>query len=418
MTKTNLFILFTIMYAINVTTAVKEGAVVEGMFDKLREDVFESKECYGKIIDSYIDEMGLDSSQIAGLDIKQICPTVVHSCCTNTNFVKIHKNIKENFTKATNFISIVTSLIDKISQISEDKLFALKENMTKKECIDSTSNEIDPFSLNVNYFTENKEKIKESLETGMEYAIRAGAGFGCTLCDQESHAALITKRKQKPVLQFDVKQCKIFYNDPQSHHFIRTFVEFRKLFDLWKVVSCMNSNYTVKEFDLLAEDNFDIAVKSITECGEGNNFLKEKVCVEICKELSLVNQNPFAKYTESIVLMNLIADYIFKEEADALPEKSELQKVFVEKIDKSLNRFYLTPISGKKANLEQFEIKYEFGTGFNTVAHNFILNDVELFEDENNNNIKKIIVKGAINMKSQSVISIFVFTAVMLLFRA
>lgn len=76
-----------------------KSEIVEGMFNKLQEDIFEPEQCYPKILDFYLESEGPEESFTAGDNVHDLCPNIRQSCCSFEQLVEIHDRAKNSYNK-------------------------------------------------------------------------------------------------------------------------------------------------------------------------------------------------------------------------------------------------------------------------------------------------------------------------------
>ena len=385
-----LFLIFMISSSVKGTD--KKEDVVKGMFNSLQREVFEEKECLSKIIGCYLKDEGLSYSITAGKDMHRICPSIVHSCCSREQMAAIHSKINTNYNKSDKTIELINQIIYKIGNMNEDRVNSLRKSLIEKDCIqdDPENEENMEFINNLKYFKDNYSMSQEIVRNGIEYVSKTVAGFGCSICDQASHTTIIHKRKEEPILQFDMKQCKTFFDSPESYNYIKMFGELGRLYSIFGTLKCINKDLDYRSQEFYTPDQFEDVVKSIKDCNNSNNFLKKRNCKTVCEEASLFNESVMAKYQEGIIIFTMFSDFFFL--GEPMEDKESVMPVYKKMYEDIAFRFFLEPSGKSKLHFEGMKKRYEFGSGWNVVNHNFTSGEVELIKDKNDS--IKIILKG------------------------
>jgi hypothetical protein len=374
---TKSFILFLFIFSMNKAT--RESQVVEGMFNSLKKDIFEPKECYPKLLDFYLENEGPSKSFIAGDNIHDLCPNIKQSCCSYEQLVEIHTQAKNAYEQTLKFIDVLKNVTNQIADLSDERKAAIikKVQETDSEWKDDNGHS---FTKSLEYFKEKRDQINESFEIGMKNYSLANANYACAMCDQASHDSIIVKRKQYPKIQIDTKQCKKFFGSPEIYHHVALYANIKQLYIVYGSILESEENSRLKGDvkDLIFPENIEKFAKHYQDCAKGDTLQKSEECLHACKETGLFNENVFAQFMESIVIFQIAGTAILEEK----PIKTEEHAQEFEKLFKEIGQYFWVQPKKAKTRIERFEKIYTYGTGWNNMNHNFVVADAFLEVDE------------------------------------
>jgi len=374
---TKSFILFLFIFSMNKAT--KESQVVEGMFNSLRKEIFEPKECYPKLLDFYLENDGPSESFIAGDNIHDLCPSIKQSCCSFEQLVEIHTQAKNAYEKTLKFIDVLKNLTNQIADLNAEKKAAIIKKVQETDS-DWKDDKGHSFTQSLEYFKEKRDEINESFEIGMKNYSLANANYACAMCDQASHESIIVKRKQYPKIQIDTKQCKKFFSSPEIFHHVALYANIKQLYIVYRCLLDSEEKTplkgNVKSF--IFPEQIEEFTQHYQDCAKGDTLQKSEQCLHVCKETGLFNENFFAQFMESIVVFQIAGTAVLEgKQAVSDDNKEKFEKLFEE-----IGQYFWVEPKKAKTRIERFEKIYTYGTGWNNMNHNFVIADAFLEVDE------------------------------------
>lgn len=367
-----------------------ESTVLKGMYNKLQEDIFEPKECYTKLMGYYLENEGPSKSFTAGDNVHDLCPNIHQSCCSFEQLVEIHGQAKKSFEKSIKFAEILVDLVNNVANMTSQTKDAVVERVTNSNCF-WEDDKGHSFLTALEHLKNNRDEINDSIRRGIEYYSIKNANFACTLCDQSSHEAIITKRRQTPIIQIDTKQCKMFFGNPETHHVVNTIINIRQIYTVYGGLACSKD---LKHFKGdVSEIAFPEQLSEVSgyyqSCGNSNEMMKNKSCQAICEEMVFFNANYFAKYMEDLFAFKLMGEMWIN---NIEYEKEGLEIPF-DKMVEEVGYYYWVQPRGK-SGIEKLPKQYSYGTGWNIMTHSFVTQDAFLEIDEHGQ--KSIILRGGL----------------------
>lgn len=407
-----IFILFSVIMTKDDKT---KPVVVEGMFDQLREDIFKPKECYPKVMENMSSKEAINESIMNSSEMKQICPNIIHSCCTQEMMIDINNEIQLNYKKMTSMIDIISHIVKSIQSMTPENIEALRKRFSnsKKSMADEEDEETLKFWRYINYFIENGNDVLEEVENGIEYYSDVVSRFGCTICDQETHASFVHNKHKSPAIRFDYAQCKTMFEHPSAENYIKSVSVIARLYFIFeKYDSIFPEQFFFKKKDFFDPENYDEVKEGILTCNKESNFMSNNSCVSLCNEQKLTGYNTLFEYGETLIIFSYFTDNFFL--GKELPDTSQMQEIHEANKEKYLVYSVLKPVNSENLIFDQVNLKKEWGSGINVVDHEFYRGSDELNQDKNKSS--RVVLKGSQTEFIKNISSMIILVAFIGLF--
>ena len=408
-----LILSFFLSFNLAMKSTVNQEPVLQGMFDRVQNQINQPKHCGEKIVEMYLkDTRGMDRSELATPQIHAMCPKLVDTCCSLDQVTQIHEKVKESFDKNTTVLTHITNLVDQIASVSEEQINNIilkKQELEQKEreeqrkyYSEDSQEEVNSQSSSHNseqepveteeqkefrevmaYFNQNQDQIKENISLPYMAYNRFAARYGCTICDAESQNAFRDLRSNKPKRQYDVSMCKSFYDDSDAVLIGRMTYEFFQINRVFYFLGKNNKDFKARTHSnelIEDEENVKLFELSIKKCNEDLNWKTNSNCLKGCSNLNFLNGNYLGKFQGNLFFFNMIAPFAFHLDQEFNLEEN-IEKLRPE-IEKLSVRFFIYPEGSVKRKLESLDNSYEYGTGWNLAKHTFVPNPLEVSDTD------------------------------------
>ena len=394
-------IIINLLFLSSLTVCVQQQnpVVLKGMFDKMRQDVFEEKECLPKIYGMYFkNKEGPHYSELAGDVIHSMCPSMIESCCEIEQMQKVHAKVKESFEKNKKLLERIVNLVTSLAGVTAEQIDALivkfkeyqksryenysSDSQSQNNSLSNEASEVTEeetlFRKIMTHFKEDKETILENITLPFEAYNRFGAKYGCTVCDYESHTAFRGVHSQDTKRQIDLSVCKYFYQDSDAQLLGQMTFEFYQIHQVFDFIQSFNKNIkgSGRSPNLIEDqDSVTLFERSIVTCNKELNWKTKSSCTKGCTELKLLNGNYLLEVASDLVAYDLLFSYAFGAELEY--DEPALVKQ-MRALEKEIFFRYYLPIEGKsRVVLEGMDHTFEYGTGWNIGKHEFFPNPVD-----------------------------------------
>lgn len=391
------FHIITLLFLSSFTLSVQQEkpVILKGMFDQMRQDVFEEKECLPKIYSMYFkNKDGLHYSELAGDVIHSMCPSMIESCCEVEQMQTVHAKVKQSFEKNNKLLGHILHLVTELAAVTNQQVDALvtKFKLYQKSRYEhysssSSSNNSEQSEVSeeetlfrnlMTHFKNDKDSILENITVPFEAYNRFGARYGCTVCDYQSHTAFRGVHSRDTKRQIDLSVCKYFYQNTDAQLIGQMTFEFFQIHQVFNFIQSFDKNIKAsgRSPNLIEDqDNVTLFERSIVDCNKELNWKTKSRCTKGCTELKLLNGNYLLEVSSDLVAFDLLFPYAFGTDIEYNEQALIKQMRALEK--EIFFRFYLPVEGGANVVLEGMDHTYEYGTGWNIGKHEFYPNPVD-----------------------------------------
>jgi hypothetical protein len=216
---------------------------------------------------------------------------------------------------------------------------------------------------------EARQKIKSEFEDyhavihdSFNFFFRINTGFTCSLCEQDNSRFFKFQDSGKGmVIQADKQICSKVYVEGFNEGHLKVFHLLHYLEVFTDMIGCLakeevplSPTFNSLNYNQLQEKGFF--------CSNGNNWIEEKECVDLCHSLPVINGNAFSHIMVSVDKARILANEIikdFKLQSDTVIQSDG--NIITTKIDLDNKKNHQTSISDMdlKSSLPQNFLKFD-----------------------------------------------------------
>ena len=308
------------------------------------------------------------------------CRQMTSTCCTEEEFSEVYENVENNVNIISNigihYKETLETLVD-ISDEQLDQIYAsFKEAPFNVEELQSVVKKLKNDPNDAYHYWNN----------AYEYALRNGSGIVCGICVPENHKSIEVTVSNNSPPEFEVHveatECFNTINDV-GIKYLTGFLN--DAIWLYRLAYLMNSLYNVNhefedEYIQQVEEGGEFSFDS-TQCKDSDYFndnLDE--CTDLCRNLGIVNLNPFVYYTDMLSTVFAIIndfggdqDYI-KKDKKLIEERLEAKPSSLDHVKSTLSESQDQILSFEEYFLKTKETinKTDFLEAFHDVQLNLV----------------------------------------------
>lgn len=342
---------------------------------KLKEKLFEPKDCLPKLIENYTFSSAPSRSIQSDETMLQLCPNLHESCCLKNNLNDLHQLVLDAIQSLKSFEQQYTYLVESIFNASQANLNHFESAFRKKVMGDDAEEmteeefeedeEVIQLKKAVEYVITHRSVIKEDLESAIKIYISVNSRYACALCNRENLFSFKNIHSRNPTLMLDMAQCTHIVSEPNILSMFRIDNHTGYLYTIIRAMSFIE-NGSAPNDTFLTDDELSNLPGIIKECQEGSNFIRKSECQSLCMGLKFLNENPFYNIQKSIVAGSLLVDHYIK----GLPKKDEKQLniEYEDYANKIAKIFFLMPHKKSPYLVERFDKLYTWNSGWNIMS--------------------------------------------------
>ena len=343
---------------------------------KLKDRLFEPKDCLPKIIETYTASNAPQRSVQSDESMLALCPHLQESCCLKNNLNDLHALVVDSVDALKTFENQYKYLVDTVNNASPSTVQGLLKKLEEKfqanlanEILDDEEEESyeEPKEVGVlrdavEYIQTNKRAIASDLALAIEFVIATNSRFGCALCDRENLYSFKNMKTRKPTLVLDMAQCKEIFDDDRVFSLYRLDVHTRAVYDLVRSMMLLEKGSAPND-TFLSEEEFSNLTQLAESCKEDLQFIQKPECQNLCTELQFLNGNPFFHIEKSVIAGALVIDTYFKNKANM--SEQELNQEYEKLEERVVRQLFIMPHLKDTIHIEFLEKELSWNNGWN-----------------------------------------------------
>lgn len=359
-----------------LSSIVLLGTTRATLTQKLKEKLFEPKDCLPKLIENYTFSSAPARSIQSDENMLQLCPNLHESCCLKNNLNDLHQLVLDAISSLDNFQKQYVYLLDGIHHANQKNIDHFLKAFTQKvngddpeEVEEEEDEEVVRLKEALEYVNTHSSVIKEDLEAAIQLYISINSRYACALCNRENLFSFKNIHSRNPTVMLDLAQCKQIVSEPNLLSMFRIDNHTGYLYTIIRAMSFIEKGSSPTDTFLSAEElsNFP---QLIRECQDGSNFINKTECQSLCMGLKFFNENPFYNIQKSIIAGSLLVDHYIKGQAKKDPKELNIEYEEYEK--KIAKVFFLMPHLKSPYLVERFDKLFTWNSGWNIM--NFEMN--------------------------------------------
>ena len=342
---------------------------------RLKEKLFEPKNCLPRIIENYTYSNAPSYSIQSDEAMLELCPNLHESCCLKNNLNDLHQLVLDAISSLNSFESQYKYLIESIFNATSNNLesfitkFKTKIQGDNIEEFDEEDEDLVQLKAALEYVNSHRSVILEDLESSIALYISVNSRYACAICNRENLFSFKNMKSRNPTLMLDLAQCKNIVSDPHILSMFRIDNHTGYLYTIIRAMALVE-NGTAPNDKFLSDEELSNLPNLISTCQEGSNFTSKSECQSLCLSLKFFNENPFYAIQKSIVAGSLLVDHYIK--GRPKKDQKELNIEYEEYVNKIVKVFFLMPHKKSPYMIERFDKLYSWNSGWNIM--NFEMN--------------------------------------------
>ena len=365
---------------------------------RLKEKIFEPKDCLPKIIETYTFSAAPSRSLQSDEAMLRLCPNLLESCCLKNNLNDIHQLVLKAINSLRTFESEFVYIMKAVQKAKEETLQALYKALNIKingqsfhdeESIEEDCEEVIDLKKAIEYVLQNHEVIAEDLKTAIDYVISVNSRFGCAICDRENLSSFANKKTKNPILLLDLAQCKSIFAEPQIMALFRLDHHSGFLYTIIRSMAYVEKGSAPHD-TFITEDELSNMPHMIEDCVEDTNFIKKLSCQQLCLSSKFFNGNPFLDLQKNTIAGRLLSDHYLL--GHQKMNQKELNETYERMESEIVRRLFVMPHKKTPFMIEFFERTYKWNSGWNIM--NFEMNYGEEAKPMKKESIEEFILRA------------------------
>jgi len=365
---------------------------------RLKEKIFEPKECFPKIIETYTFSSAPSRSIQSDETMLKLCPTLQESCCLKNNLNDIHKLVLDSVNSMKSFKKEFLYIINAVGKAKQERIDKLIKDLTLKlngnmilddEEVDEDLKEIRDLKEALEYVSSNQSVIAEDLETSIDYFISINSRFGCAICNRENMHSFENVKTKHPTLLLDMTQCKQIFENPSILAYYRLDHHSSFLYTIIRSMAIVEKGDAPRD-SFITEDELSNIPTMIENCLQDTNFISKLECQSLCVSSKFFNGNPFLDLQKNTIAGRILSDHYLLGHTKL--DQKELNQTYERMENEILKRLFVMPHKKSPFIIEFFERKYKWNSGWNIM--NFEMVYDESFKPVKKQSIEEFILRA------------------------
>ena len=250
--------------------------------------------------------------------IQSNCTNIQDSCCLDSEFNLLKKNLLENFGKLKEWKKIFARAINKISQLDSENLKELLEYVPD-EFWNQNFITAEDFGGMVQYVTLNQQVILGNAKASCDTSVDYSSGLICSICEAENHQNFQKESDKQSHTDYfkilDSEICKNMFQSANLYHIFNFVNDFSNFYYIsLAFMSAYQMDHT-KYVDPTHEKSKFTALTLKNDFAECKNLSEQDLnknpkCMGLCMDLIPFNRSFMEDWTkEVIVLEHLLSDF-------------------------------------------------------------------------------------------------------------